>query len=87
MIGGLKAAESLKHFLSLLLDYQLLFQASSAQMSAGINGTLSAKLIRSVALLLLIGDIFFFFFSNVKQKPNQVRAMSNILYFQLPKLL
>lgn len=54
-------AESLKHFPSLLLDYQLPFRVSSAQMSAKINGALSAKLIRSgLALLLLIRDYFFF---------------------------
>lgn len=53
-------AQSLKHFPSLLLDYQLPFRVSSAQMSAKINGALSAKLIRSgLALLLLIRDYFF----------------------------
>lgn len=53
-------AESLKHFPSLLLDYQLPFRASSAEMSAKINGALSAKLIRSrLALLLLIRDYSF----------------------------
>lgn len=44
----------------MLLDYQLPFLVSSAQMSAKINGALSVKLIRSgLALLLLIRDYFF----------------------------
>lgn len=73
-------AESLKHFPSKLLDYQLPFRVSSAQMSAKINGALSAKLIRSgLALLLLIRDKKI---SYVKQKLNQVKPMSNSPYFQ-----
>lgn len=74
-------AESLKHFPLLLLDYQLPFRASYAQMSAKINGALSAALIRSgLALPLLIRDFFF----NLKQKRNQVEPMSDSPIFSAP---
>ena len=67
-------AESLKHFPSLLLDYQLPPWVSSAQMSAKINGALSAKLIRSgPALLLLITDYFFVLTQNEKKRTNLIK--------------
>lgn len=74
------SSQSVQLLLSLLLDYQLLFQDSSAQMSFEINEALSAKLIRSgMALLLLIKDFIYIYIYmstfNVKQKHNHVKLV------------